>query len=96
MKKTGLVIDSESINDMGLMLGVGFHWGYRYISNVNIDLNFEKRNYSRISQQNYANISIGFHLMIDGLKRKFNQNKMLILRRFVNMTYEFIKQIRYN
>jgi hypothetical protein len=73
-EKTGLVIDSESINDMGLMLGVGLPVTGTF-SNVNIGFEFGKKGKTTagLVQQNYANISIGFSLNDRWFeKRKFN------------------------
>jgi hypothetical protein len=73
-EKTGLVIDSESINDMGLMLGVGLPVSGTF-SNVNIGFEFGKKGTTKagLVQQNYANISIGFSLNDKWFeKRKFN------------------------
>jgi hypothetical protein len=73
-EKTGLVINSESINDMGLMLGVGLPVPGQY-SNVNIGFEYGKKGTTKagLVQQNYANISIGFSLNDRWFeKRKFN------------------------
>jgi hypothetical protein len=75
--KTGLVIDSESMC-IGLMLGVGLPVTGTF-SNVNIDLNLVKKTTAGLVQQNYANISIGFLLTIDGLKESSTKIKCLFL-----------------
>ncbi len=62
-EKTGLVINGESINDVGLTLGFGLPISGT-LSNVNIGLELGKRGTtsSNLVQENYANISIGFSL----------------------------------
>ena len=62
-EKTGLVINAESINDMGLTLGLGLPLNGTF-SNVNIGFEMGKRGTtnSGLVQENYANISFGFSL----------------------------------
>lgn len=62
-EKTGLVINSESINDMGLTLGVGLPLNGTF-SNVNIGFEMGKRGTAKANliQENYANVSLGFSL----------------------------------
>jgi hypothetical protein len=60
-EKTGLVVNGESINDVGLTLGLGLP--ITGLSNVNIGFELGKRYYiGGLVQENYANISIGFSL----------------------------------
>ncbi len=60
-EKTGLVINSESINDMGVTFGLGFPITGSF-SNVNLGFDLGKRGTtsSGLVQENYANIRIGF------------------------------------
>jgi hypothetical protein len=60
-EKTGLVVNSESINDMGLTLGLGLPISGTF-SNVNVGLEVGKRGTTNASlvQENYAKISVGF------------------------------------
>ncbi|CAH0334600.1 hypothetical protein FVB9288_00192 [Flavobacterium sp. CECT 9288] len=62
-EKTGLVINTESINDMGLTLGVGLPLNGTF-SNVNIGFEMGKRGTTKANliQENYANVSFGFSL----------------------------------
>ncbi len=62
-EKTGLVINSESINDMGLTLGLGLPISGTF-SNVNVGFELGKRGTTNANlvQENYVNISIGFSL----------------------------------
>jgi hypothetical protein len=62
-EKTGLVIDGESINDVGFTLGIGLPITGT-LSNVNIGFELGKRGTtsSNLVQENYANISVGFSL----------------------------------
>jgi hypothetical protein len=72
--KTGLVVNSESINDMGVNLGVGLPITGSF-SNVNIGFELGKRGTtsSNLVQENYATISVGFSLNERWFeKRKFN------------------------
>jgi long-subunit fatty acid transport protein len=73
-EKTGLVIDSESINDLGLTLGVGLPLTGTF-SNVNIGFELGKKGTTaaNLVQENYANISVGFSLNDRWfVKRKFD------------------------
>jgi hypothetical protein len=73
-EKTGLVIDSESINNMGVMLGVGLPVSGTF-SNVNIGLELGKRGTTSagLVQENYANVSVGFSFNDKWFqKRKFD------------------------
>jgi hypothetical protein len=62
-EKTGLVIDSQSINDVGVTLGLGLPITGS-LSNINIGFELGKRGTtaSGLVQENYANLSIGFSL----------------------------------
>jgi long-subunit fatty acid transport protein len=72
--KTGLMVNSESINDVGVNLGLGFPITGSF-SNVNIGFEYGKRGTtsSDLVQENYATLSIGFSLNDKWFeKRKFN------------------------
>jgi long-subunit fatty acid transport protein len=60
-EKTGLVVNSESINDIGLTLGLGLPITGSF-SNVNIGFELGKRGTTNASlvEENYAKISVGF------------------------------------
>jgi long-subunit fatty acid transport protein len=60
-EKTGLVINSESINDMGLTLGVGLPMSGS-LSNINLGFELGKRGTTdaNLVQENYANFSVSF------------------------------------
>lgn len=62
-EKTGLVVNSESINDMGLTLGLGLPITGSF-SNVNVGFELGKRGTTNagLVQENYAKISVGFSL----------------------------------
>jgi hypothetical protein len=62
-EKTGLVVNSESINDVGLTLGLGLPITGSF-SNVNVGLELGKRGTTsaNLVQENYAKISVGFSL----------------------------------
>ncbi|HEY4618464.1 MAG TPA: hypothetical protein VIH09_09765 [Flavobacterium sp.] len=62
-EKTGLVVNSESINDVGLTLGLGLPITGLY-SNVNVGFEIGKRGTTNANlvQENYAKISVGFSL----------------------------------
>ncbi|UFH35983.1 hypothetical protein [Flavobacterium acetivorans] len=71
--KTGLMVNSESINDIGLTLGLGLPISGSF-SNVNIGFELGKKGTtsSNLVQENYANISVGFSLNDKWfVKRKF-------------------------
>ncbi len=73
-EKTGLIINSESITDMGLNLGFGIPLIGTF-SNVNIGFELGKRGATNANlvQENYMNISVGFSLNDKWFeKRKFN------------------------
>jgi long-subunit fatty acid transport protein len=73
-EKTGLIINSERINDVGLTLGAGFPITGSF-SNINFGMEFGKRGTksSGLIQENYANFSIGFSLNDKWFERsKFN------------------------
>jgi len=73
-EKTGLMINSESINNMGVMLGVGMPVSGTF-SNVNIGLELGKRGTTSagLVQENYANVSVGFSFNDKWFqKRKFD------------------------
>ena len=73
-EKTGLIIDSESINDMGFTLGMGMPLSGTF-SNINFGFELGKKGTTtaNLVQENYANINIGFSLNEKWFeKRKFN------------------------
>ena len=73
-EKTGLVINSESINDMGFTLGMGMPLSGTF-SNINFGFELGKKGTTaaNLVQENYANINIGFSLNEKWFeKRKFN------------------------
>ena len=73
-EKTGLVINSESINDMGFTLGIGMPLSGTF-SNINFGFELGKKGTTtaNLVQENYANINIGFSLNEKWFeKRKFN------------------------
>jgi long-subunit fatty acid transport protein len=73
-EKTGLVINSESINNMGLTLGAGLPISGSF-SSVNLGVEFGKRGTtsSGLIQENYINFSVGFSFNDKWfVKRKFN------------------------
>lgn len=73
-ENTGLVINSEPIEDMALTVGFGMPLTGTF-SNVNIGLEFGKRGTTaaNLVEENYANVSVGFSLNERWFeKRKFN------------------------
>jgi long-subunit fatty acid transport protein len=73
-EKTGLVINSESINDMGLTFGLGLPVTGSF-SNVNFGFELGKKGTTKANlvQENYANLSVSFSLNDKWFeKRKFN------------------------
>lgn len=60
-EQTGLVINSESINDIGVTLGIGLPITGSF-SNMNFGFEYGKRGTtaSGLVQENYANVSVGF------------------------------------
>ncbi|PRZ26509.1 hypothetical protein [Flavobacterium granuli] len=71
--KTGLMVNSESVNDIGLTLGLGFPISGSF-SNVNVGFELGKKGTtsSNLVQENYANISVGLSLNDKWfVKRKF-------------------------
>ncbi|MBG6109393.1 long-subunit fatty acid transport protein [Flavobacterium sp. CG_23.5] len=73
-EKTGLVINSQSVNDMGLTLGFGLPITGSF-SNVNLGFELGKKGTTNANlvQENYANFSVGFSLNDKWFeKRKFN------------------------
>ena len=73
-KKTGLVVNSQSINDVGLTLGVGFPITGSF-SNINLGFELGKKGTttSNLVQENYANFSLSLSLNDKWFeKRKFN------------------------
>ena len=73
-EKTGLIINSESIDDMGLTLGVGLPLNGSF-SNINVGLEVGKKGttQSNLVEENYANVSVSFSLNDQWfVKRKFN------------------------
>ena len=72
--KTGLMVNSESIKDMGVTLGLGFPITGTF-SNVNLGVELGKKGTtkSNLVQENYANFSVGFSLNDKWfVKRKFD------------------------
>ena len=73
-EKTGLVINSESINDIGMTFGLGLPITGTF-SNVNFGFELGKKGTTKASlvQENYANVSVSFSLNDKWFeKRKFN------------------------
>lgn len=73
-EKTGLIINGERINDIGLTLGAGFPISGTF-SNINFGMEFGKRGTTSagLIQENYANFSLGFSLNDKWFERsKFN------------------------
>lgn len=60
-EKLGLVVNNESINDVGMSLGAGFPITGTF-SNVNVGIEFGKRGTTSagLVQENYMNFSVGF------------------------------------
>ena len=61
-EKIGLVINNQSINDIGMNLGAGIPLGNGSFSNVNVGLEFGKRGTvsANLVQENYFNVSLSF------------------------------------
>ena len=73
-EKTGLMVNSQSINEMGLTLGLGLPLNGTF-SNINIGFELGKKGTtsSNLVQENYANFSVGFSFNDTWfVKRKFN------------------------
>jgi hypothetical protein len=73
-EKTGLIINSQSINDIGLTLGVGLPISGSF-SNINIGFELGKKGTTAagLIQENYANLSVSFSLNDRWfVKTKFN------------------------
>ena len=73
-EKTGLVVNSQSINDLGVTLGIGFPITGTF-SNVNLGFELGKKGTtsSNLVQENYANFSLSLSLNDKWFeKRKFN------------------------
>ena len=73
-EKTGLIINSEPINDMALTLGLGLPLSGTF-SNVNVGFEIGKKGTTtaNLVQENYANVSVSFSLNQQWfVKRKFN------------------------
>ena len=73
-EKTGLVVNGESINDMGLTLGLGFPITGVF-SNVNLGVELGKKGTTtaNLVQENYLKFSLGFSLNDKWfVKSKFN------------------------
>ena len=73
-EKTGLVIDTHSINDLGFTLGIGMPISGSF-SNLNFGFEMGKRGTTTagLIQENYANFSVGLSLNDKWFeKRKFN------------------------
>ena len=73
-EKTGLVINSESINDVGMTFGLGLPITGTF-SNVNFGFELGKKGTTKANlvQENYANLSVSFSLNDKWFeKRKFN------------------------
>lgn len=61
-EKLGLIVNNESINDVGMSLGAGIPLGNGSFSNVNVGIEFGKRGTmaSNLVQENYFNFSLSF------------------------------------
>jgi long-subunit fatty acid transport protein len=73
-EKTGLVVNSQSINDVGLTLGVGFPITGSF-SNINLGFELGKKGTttSNLVQENYVNFSLSLSLNDKWFeKRKYN------------------------
>ena len=73
-EKTGLMINSQSVNDMGLSLGLGLPITGSF-SNINLGFELGKKGTTNANlvQENYANFSVGLSLNDKWFeKRKFN------------------------
>jgi hypothetical protein len=73
-EKTGLIINSESINDLGVTLGIGMPLSGTF-SNLNIGFELGKKGTTsaNLVQENYANLNIGFLINEKWFeKRKFD------------------------
>ena len=73
-EKTGLIINSQSINDLGFTLGLGLPITGSF-SNVNIGFELGKRGtrLANLVQENYANLNVSFSLNDKWfVKTKFN------------------------
>jgi hypothetical protein len=71
-EKTGLVVNSQSINDIGMTLGIGFPVSGTF-SNVNLGFELGKKGTTNLVQENYANFSLSLSLNDRWFeKRKFN------------------------
>lgn len=73
-EKTGLVVNAQSINDLGVTLGIGFPITGTF-SNVNLGFELGKKGTtsSNLVQENYANLSLSLSLNDKWFeKRKFN------------------------
>jgi long-subunit fatty acid transport protein len=74
-EKLGLVVNNESINDVGMNVGAGIPLGNGTFSNVNVGLEFGKRGTmsAGLIQENYFNFSLSFSLNDRWfVKSKFN------------------------
>jgi hypothetical protein len=73
-EKTGLVVRSESINDIGITLGIGMPIS-QSLSNFNLGFEIGKRGTTAagLIQENYANLSVSFSLNDKWfVQRKYN------------------------
>ncbi|MCL6460673.1 MAG: hypothetical protein I4O51_02225 [Flavobacterium micromati] len=73
-EQTGLVINSQPINDLAVTMGFGLPLSGTF-SNVNIGVEFGQRGTTKANliQENYANVSVGFSLNEQWfVRRKFN------------------------
>ena len=73
-EKTGLIVNSKSINDMGLTLGIGMPLSGTF-SNINFGFELGKKGTTtaNLVQENYANLNVGFSLNEKWFeKRKFD------------------------
>jgi len=61
-EKLGLVVNNESINDVGMSLGAGIPIGGGTFSNVNVGIEYGKRGTTSAAlvQENYFNFSLSF------------------------------------
>ena len=73
-EKTGLIVNSKSINDMGFTLGMGMPLSGTF-SNINFGFELGKKGTTtaNLVQENYANLNVGFSLNEKWFeKRKFD------------------------
>ncbi|MCK0130192.1 hypothetical protein MWU59_01650 [Flavobacteriaceae bacterium F08102] len=64
IKETGLVVDSQNVNDFGISFGVGLPIGQRYPSNINIGFELGQRGkvQNDLIKENYFNFRVSLTL----------------------------------